>query len=130
MAQQIWFIWLKPKTTISDTVFFCAFLFGLNFMNFPESQINIIYIREVHFDIRAAFNWGYTLLSTDVGRDSIFFLHRHHPNPTNKKNNPNTYLVPSHTCLGYVWVGILSLIVALLLYTPWRLSRDNYDAWQ
>ena len=28
---------------------------------------------------------------------------------------------------SYVWVGILSLIVALLLYTPWRLSRDNYD---
>lgn len=48
----------------------------------------------------------------------------------NMPNNPNTYLVPSHTCLGYVWVGILSLIVALLLYTPWRLSRDNYDAWQ
>lgn len=38
-------------------------------------------------NIRAAFNWGYTLLSTDVGRDSIFFLHRHHPNPTNKKSN-------------------------------------------
>ena len=144
------------------------------------------------------------MLSIDVGRDSNFSLHRHHPNPTNKKsnsgleghryrrhhagagifgdhpsalltiapslllsatafieaagcwciwetnvcilpigtiyvrvslyswnmpNNPNTYH-PSHTCLGYVWVGILSLIVALLLYTPWRLSRDNYDAWQ
>lgn len=28
---------------------------------------------------------------------------------------------------SYVWVGILSLIMGLLLYTPWRLSRDNYD---
>ena len=28
---------------------------------------------------------------------------------------------------SYVAVAVLSLFMALLLYIPWRLSRDNYD---
>ncbi|CAJ1331256.1 unnamed protein product [Effrenium voratum] len=28
---------------------------------------------------------------------------------------------------SYVWVAILSLIIGLLLYVPWKFSRDNYD---
>lgn len=28
---------------------------------------------------------------------------------------------------SYVWVAILSLVIAMLMYIPWRLMRDNYD---
>ena len=26
---------------------------------------------------------------------------------------------------GYVWVALLSLLIAMLMYVPWRLSKDN-----
>lgn len=29
---------------------------------------------------------------------------------------------------SYVWVALLSLLIAMLMYVPWRLSKDNYDS--
>ncbi|CAL1143472.1 unnamed protein product [Cladocopium goreaui] len=28
---------------------------------------------------------------------------------------------------SYVWVALLSLLIAMLMYVPWRLSKDNLD---
>ena len=41
-----------------------------------------------------------------------------------------TYIYTREICLddpfrGYVWVALLSLLIAMLMYVPWRLSKDN-----
>ena len=38
--------------------------------------------------------------------------------------------LPRLSLWGYVWVALLSLLIAMLMYVPWRLSKDNYVPWR